>query len=104
MRSASLGRDQPGSASGTSGSGISSSTVCSDGLRQLLDAADLVAHADRGTEETTEPAVHSPGVTSELDMQVGCVFEVQEACRGGQHPHGALQLPNKGGSLARLAA
>ena len=64
MRSASLSRDQPGSTSGTSGSGLTSSTACDDGLRQLLDAAELVAQADGGMEETPEPEVHSAGLAA----------------------------------------
>ena len=69
MHSASLSHDQPGSASGTSGSGLTSSTVCYDGLRQLLDAAELVAQVDGDTEETPEPEVHSAGMTA-LNVQV----------------------------------
>ena len=109
MRSPCLSHQQAGSASGTSGSGLTSSTVCGDGLQQLLDAAKLVAQAGGGKQETPEPEVHSAGITALLVQESSSksrffwmpgTLAVTASILDGA----ALQLPNKGGSFAQLVA
>ena len=108
MRSSSLSCDQPGAAGSTSGSGLTSSTVCGDGLRRLLDAAELVEQADGGMEETPEPEVHSPGSNTALVVQVsssqcGLYTSKSGSARLAVTPsisHGAsMQLSNQGAAL-----